>query len=89
MSVPINLPIGYVLVYGMGTGVSSSGIQLPTEQSPLRFGTIYQIWDGGAPFIYGNDNVMFDNNDGVRLVFSNIPYTMIPARLVTKEEPLL
>lgn len=87
---PINLPSGYVAIYGMGTDVSQIGIGLTSEQNKIRFGNVYQIWDGGAAFIYGGDSVMFKDNDVYdRIVYLGIPYTIIPARLVTKEEPPL
>lgn len=90
MNLPIELPVGYVLVYGTGTTVSTSGVQIVGEDSPVRYGSVYQIWDGGAAFIYGGDNVMFKDDDiYCRLLYNNIPYTMIPARLVTKQTPLL
>jgi hypothetical protein len=87
---PVTLPNGVLAIYGMGTKVSSTGIVNIDEQSPMRYGTVYQIYDGGEVFIYGGSNVMFNNNEIVcRVVSENIPYTLVPARLVTKESPLL
>lgn len=82
--VPFPLPAGYVLVYGTGINQSLSGI-IPTSDN-FRFATIYQIWDGGSPYVQEGENVMFD----VRLAtdsfyFNGAPYTMIPARIVTKD----
>lgn len=86
-SLPLYLPVGFIMVYGMGTTTSVNGVQVPNPQSPLRFGTVYQVWEGGRVFVYEGDSVMFKNDDGVRLVFDNIPYTIIPARFITKESP--
>lgn len=89
-SLPISLPNGIIAIYGMGTAVSTTGIELTGQNNPLRFGSVYQIYDGGAVFIYGGDNVMFSETDVMgRVVYSGIPYTLIPARLVTKENILL
>lgn len=86
MSLPINLPSGVAAVYGMGTMVSSVGLTQPEPNSPLRFGSIYQIYDGGQVFVYGGDEVMFDEKDVIcRVVSENIPYTLVPVRLVTKQ----
>jgi hypothetical protein len=87
---PIDLPSGHVLIYGMGTTVSPSGISNIDPTGSLRWGSVYQIWNGGATYIYGGDNVMFNEDDVVcRLAYNNIPYTQVPAKLVTKQQPLL
>lgn len=87
---PINLSSGHIAIYGMGTDVSSTGVSLTSEQNKLRFGSVYQIWDGGAAFVYGGDNVVFSDKDVYdRVVYLGIPYTIVPARLVTKEQPPL
>ena len=84
------MPNGIVAIYGMGTTVSTAGIELLDQQSRVRFGSIYQIYSGGAVFVYGGDNVMFSNDDVYcRVSYDGIPYTLIPARLVTKQAPLL
>jgi hypothetical protein len=89
MPIPITLLPGYVAIYGTGTAVSNTGIE-QAGGSNLRYGSVYKVWDGGAAYIYGNDNVYFKEEDVfVRLVYASWPYTIIPARLVTKEEPLL
>lgn len=87
-TVPFPLAAGYVLIYGTGINESLSGI-IPTDDN-FKFGTIYQIWDGGSTYVQQGENVMFN----VRLVtetfyFNGAPYTMIPARLVTKDIPSL
>lgn len=89
-SLPFTLKAGQVLVYGMGTDVSPSGISNISADGALRWGSIYQVWPGGETYIYGGDNVMFNENDVVcRLAYNNIPYTVVPARLATKQDPLL
>lgn len=87
---PITLATGQIAVYGMGTAVSPSGISNINADGVFRWGSVYQVWPGGETYIYGGDNVMFNNNDVVcRLSYNNIPYTIVPARLATKQEPLL
>lgn len=88
---PITLATGQVAIYGTGTTVSPNGLSNINADGILRWGSIYQVWPGGETYIYGNDNVMFNEKDVVcRIVSSaNIPYTIIPARLATKQEPLL
>jgi hypothetical protein len=87
---PISLPAGHVLVYGMGTTVSPSGVENTSASGGLRWGNIYQIWDGGETYVYGGDNIMFKETDVVcRLAYGGIPYTLVPARLATIQEPLL
>lgn len=87
---PISLPNGVIAIYGIGTTVSTTGIGLTGQNNPIRFGSVYQIYDGGAVFIYGGDSVMFSETDVMnRVIYGGIPYTLIPARLVTKEEILL
>jgi len=87
---PINLPNGIVAVYGMGTSVSTTGIGNIDPSGDLRFGQVYQVYEGGAVFVYNFDNIMFREGDVTqRIMFDNIPYTLVPARLVTKESPLL
>ena len=89
-TLPIVLPTGYIAVYGTGTTVSPSGIGNIDPSGIMRWGTVYQIWDGGAPFIYGGDSVMFKETDvTTRLAYGGIPYTIVPARLATVQEVLL
>jgi len=86
--VPIILPVGFILVYGLGVEQSQSGIT--PENTVFKFGSVYQIWDGGEVFVYGGDSVMFKESDVTcRLAIGTDPnnvYTMIPARLVTRED---
>lgn len=93
MSLPITLPTGYIAIYGTGTPTSPSGISNIDPNGVIRWGSVYQVWDGGATYIYGNDNVMFKESDVFCRLAAASPanwvYTVIPARLVTKQEPLL
>lgn len=93
MSLPITLPTGYIAIYGTGTPASPSGIANIDPSGALRWGSVYKVWDGGATYIYGNDNVMFKESDVFCRLAAASPatwvYTVIPARLVTKQEPLL
>jgi len=85
---PTILEAGQVAVYGAGwQGVTDSGIVIQGDQ---RYGTIYNIWDGGAPYIYGGNKVIFDEKNVVcRLVTSNnLTYTILPFQgLVTENIP--
>lgn len=90
MPLPIDLPAGIVAIYGMGTKESPSGLTLLNEQSDVRFGYVSQVYSGGAVFVYDGDSVMFNNNDvSSRVRYLDYPYTLVPVRLVTKEQPLL
>ncbi len=87
---PLYLPNGVIAVYGTGTKDSSVGITLISEKSEVRFGTVSKVYDGGAVFVYDGDNVMFREEDVIdRVKYLNYPYTLLPARLVTREVPLL
>jgi len=48
-------------IYGIGTiGTTPSGLVL---EENFRYGTVYNIWDGGATYIYGNDVVIFKEGE--------------------------
>lgn len=83
-TLPIILRAGMIAVYGIGdSGAMPSGAIV---QSNFRFGTIYNIWDGGATYIYGGDVVMWkDGNEYTRLATTEGTYTILPARLATKD----
>lgn len=88
MSFPIVLPAGMIAVYGMGVEQATpSGIHL---DSGWRVGTVYNIWDGGATYIYGGDVVYWNEKERTytRIVTEdNLTYTILPARLVTIDNP--
>ena len=87
MALPLILPMGFIAVYGTGTTISASGVSNTTPDGILRWGNIYNVWAGGETYIYGGDNVMFKETDvTVRLASGSAVYTILPARLVTKEE---
>lgn len=87
MSLPLVLPAGTIAVYGIGTTApdrAPSGLLVPEN---FRMGTVYNIWDGGAAYVYGGDVVFWrDGSDNVKIVTQeNLTYTILPARLVTKD----
>lgn len=90
MSLPLILPNGVVAVYG--PGVKASSPQTATPQgiviSPDFFsGTVYNIWDGGAPYVYGGDVVWWkDGSEQCRVVTEdNLTYTLLKfSNLVTE-----
>ena len=83
-TLPIILPAGSIAIYGWGYDTSNSGI-VP-DNTAFKFGTIYQIWDGGATYIYGGDEVMWTGGtEQCKLAYSGNPYTIVKARLVTKQ----
>lgn len=85
-AIPVILPNGVILVYGWGNKRDGSeGLVTPTSQE-FVFGSVYQVWDGGAVFIYGGDQVMWKQGDEqCQLAYGGNPYTQIEARLVTKQ----
>jgi hypothetical protein len=86
MAFSLNLPAGYIAVYGMGVSQGASGITGISATSNLKFGTIYNVWAGGETYVYGGDNVMFREQDVTcRVISEHNPYTILPARLATKE----
>lgn len=87
MSFPIKLQAGLVAVYGLGyNDTSPFGVIMPNN---YKYGTIYNIWDGGTTFMAVYDIIMFREQDvDTRIVVSpfNHNYTIVPARLATKQE---
>lgn len=83
-SLPIILPSGQVLVYGLGFNTAEG---FTTNLPNLVFGIVQQVYDGGQTYVYSNDLVMFDKNQitGV-LYYAGQPYTQLPLTLVTKVE---
>jgi len=85
----IILPVGYASIYGLGSYTSPSGALVVSEQD-FKFGSVYGIYAGGEVFIYGGDVVMFKEADvAYRYQVDGVPYTVIPARLATKQDALL
>jgi hypothetical protein len=85
-ALPIILPEGVIAVYGAGLATASVSGLVSTEG--LLFGVVDKVWDGGEIFVYGGDSVMFSEKSIIgRLSYTSGTYTLVPARLVTKEEP--
>lgn len=84
MAIPITLGYGQVMVYGWGVP-PNAGI-IPTNTN-IKFGSVYQIWEGGAAFIYGSQDIMWkDGDEYFKFRYNGNPYTVLPARLVTREQ---
>lgn len=85
MALPIALQVGMVACYGnCQSNQSSVGLIMPPS---VRFGTIYHIWEGGTPTVQVGDNVMFNESDVQSRIVTeeNLTFTIVPARLATKE----
>lgn len=84
-TVPVKLGYGQVLIYGSGLATGVMGLQAETDL--FRFGTIYQIYDGGEVFFRVGDSVMFKTDQiETRLDYQNYYYTLIDqARLAVAE----
>jgi len=77
---------GVIAIYGWGYENSINALY--PDNTIFKFGTIYQIWDGGAMYVYGGDEVMWrEGTEQCKLAYGGNPYTLIQARLVTKQEP--
>ena len=86
-ALPTILSNGVIAIYGIGIYVSDSGVVVSAD-SDFRFGSVNKVYDGGAVFVYGGDTVMFKESEVItRLIYNDYPYTLIPARLVTKDQP--
>lgn len=87
-ALPVILPVGVVAVYG-------NGFDTPTPQNIINppgtlWGSIYDLWDGGRTYMYIGDTVTFkESNIIARLAIGSGHYTIVPARLVTKENPVV
>lgn len=89
MSAPdvVILPAGYVSIYGLGGYTSPSGMLL-YENEDFKFGDIAQVYSGGAVFVYEGDTIMFRERDvAFRYLVNDVPYTVVPCRLITKQTP--
>ena len=86
MSLPIILSTGQIAIYGSGALVSSNGI-IVNPFNEYKYGSVYHIWAGGETYIYGFDSVAFRERDVVnRINYGDDTFTIVPARLVTREE---
>ncbi len=88
-TLPITLKAGTIAVYGAGRETST---ELPTPAGvnwgeDYLMGTVYNIWSGGATYIYPNQVVTWKKGTEVCRIATqeNITYTVLPARLVTKD----
>lgn len=83
-TLPIVLSEGQIAVYGIGTaGLTPAGATLPEN---YRYGSVYNIWAGGETYVYGGNVVYWEEGtENVRLATSGGIYTILPARLVTKD----
>lgn len=88
-TVPINLGYGQVLIYGAGLATGVMGVR--PEEDRFRFGTIYQIYEGGETYFSVGQSVMFDITQiEVKLDYQNYYYTLInQARLAISENEFL
>lgn len=89
-ALPTALSFGQIAVYG--TGVQGATPQTATPNGIVlepnyRYGTVYHVWAGGEPYVYGGDVVYWKDGDQIgRLVTQqNITFTILPARLVTRD----
>lgn len=83
-TLPIVLASGTIAVYGIGTaGTTPAGATLPEN---YRYGSVYNIWSGGETYVYGGNVVYWEEGtENVRLATAGGIYTILPARLVTKD----
>lgn len=88
-TVPINLGYGQVLIYGAGLATGVMGVR--PEEDRFRFGTIYQIYDGGEAYFSVGDSVMFDiEKIELKLEYLNYYYTLVnQAQLAISENEFL
>ncbi len=89
MSLPIILPVGAVLVYGPGVSSAPYGVEgYPPED--FLYANVYQVYDGGAVFVYGGDPVFFRRKDiREKYLYNDWPYLLIDqSKLVTQTPPL-
>lgn len=94
MSLPMILPVGMIAVYGDGRQASTPQTALPSGlviPATWLAGTVYNIWDGGATYIYGGNVVSWEKGKEFTRVVTeaNVTMTIIPARLVTIDNPAI
>lgn len=93
-NIGIILPTGMIAVYGPGYQ-TAGGMGMPSGVilgDNFRFGTVYNIWDGGATYVYGGNVVWWDETtvEPARIVTQTLEtYTLLPARLVTKDSTVI
>lgn len=92
MSLPVVLSNGTIAVYGSGVIGSTPQTAMPSGailEPNYRYGTVYNIWAGGQPYVYGGDVVSWKEGDQITRIATanNITYTILPARLVTIDAP--
>ena len=77
-------------VYGNGSDFTTDppnpfGVVMPAG---YKYGKVYNIWEGGSAFVSVNDIIMFREQDvegRVTIATNNHSYTLVPARLATKQ----
>lgn len=88
-TLPITLKAGTIAVYGIGDNADDGNARPPSGQlvpSNFLFGTVYNIWAGGETYVYGGNCVIWEQGtELVKLATAGGRYTILPARLVTKD----
>lgn len=78
-----------VAIYGIGAqGPTPQGVVI---QPDFRVGTVYNIWDGGATFVYAGDVVTFKEGEQYcRIVTADrLTYTLIEFSKLAVENPVI
>lgn len=82
---PFALPVGILSIYGVGEMNSASGIVGNTN---MRFGSVYQIFDGGQGYFSVGQKIKFNKNDvNEVLVYNGVRWTLLPVWLVSDDSP--
>ena len=94
MALNITLPSGVVAIYGIGAQASSPQSATPQGivlDASYRYGTIYNIWDGGATYVYGGDIVFWEEGKQYCRVVTeeNLTYTLVKFNNITKEPAVI
>jgi len=75
MAIPAYLPYGIVSIYGIGSLIGVSGMEIA---DPLRFGAIDMVSQYGIVWAQVGDSVLFKETDGqCRLTYANSAHTII------------
>ncbi len=89
MALPIILPAGGVLIYGPGLTQNPSGVQA-YPVADFLYGYVYQVYDGGAVFVYGGDLVSFRKTDiQDKLLYNDWFYLLVDQAKLVTQQPLL